>query len=516
MEECPRTSFWLRSVTREKGLVTHLYRKYSSRVEICHTFDIKYLLGVSISLRQVRMKKKIVITSVQPNSAAMEAGIEPGDLLLTVNGQQITDIFDYRFLTTDSNIILEIGKWNGEIWEVEIEKDEYEDPGIEFEDPLISGAKHCTNNCLFCFIDQLPKGMRKTLYFKDDDSRLSFLSGNYVTLTNMRRGELERIVRYRMTPVNVSVHTTDPELRLKMLGNRFAGDVLKKIRILTDGGINVNAQIVLCKGLNDGPELDRTLKDLSALWPGMASISVVPVGLTKWREGLYPLEPFTADEAAQILAQVGQWQKKFLDEYGTRLVYLADELYIKAGVELPLYEEYEDFPQIENGVGLMTQFIYEFKRYLDENGSILDKQWKGRPPRTVSIATGRCAAGYIGQMTQMLEERFDGLKINVYAIENNFFGENVTVTGLLTGRDIADQLGDRTLGGELLISRSMLKSGEELFLDDFTVEELGSVLDIKITVTENDGADFIVKVLGTSCREGESFGETDRCDSWQA
>ena len=201
-----------------------------------------------------------------------------------------------------------------------------------------------------------------------------------MTLTNMRRGELERIVRYRMTPVTVSVHTTDPELRLKMLGNRFAGDVLKKIRILTDGGINVNAQIVLCKGLNDGPELDRTLKDLSALWPGMASISVVPVGLTKWREGLYPLEPFTADEAAQILAQVGQWQKKFLDEYGTRLVYLADELYIKAGVELPLYEEYEDFPQIENGVGLMTQFIYEFKRYLDENGSILDKQWKaGRP-----------------------------------------------------------------------------------------------------------------------------------------
>lgn len=462
------------------------------------------------------MKDKIVISNVQPNSAAMEAGIEPGDLLLTVNGQHITDIFDYRFLTADTDIFLEIGKKNGEIWEIEIEKDEYEDLGIEFEDPLISEAKHCSNKCLFCFIDQLPKGMRKTLYFKDDDSRLSFLSGNYVTLTNMSREELDRIVRYRMTPVNVSVHTTDPELRVKMLGNRFAGDVLEKIRVLTDGGINVNAQIVLCKGLNDGTELDRTLSSLSSLWPGLASISVVPVGLTKWREGLYPLEPFTADEATRVLAQVGQWQKEFLDVYGTRLVYPADEFYIKAGVELPAYEEYEDFPQIENGVGLMAQLIYEFDRHLDENGSTLDRQWKGQASRTVSIATGKCAAGYIGKMARTLEERFYGLKINVYAIENRFFGENVTVTGLLTGCDIAGQLRDRVLGGELLISRSMLKADEELFLDDFTVDELSSVLSLKITVADNNGADFINKVLGTSCREGESFGKTDSCDSWQA
>ncbi|HPP36851.1 MAG TPA: DUF512 domain-containing protein, partial [Clostridiales bacterium] len=346
------------------------------------------------------MKKKIVITNVQPNSAATDAGIEPGDLLLSVNGQHITDIFDYRFLTADSNLLVEIEKKNGDIWEIEIEKDEYEDLGLEFEDPLISEAKHCANKCLFCFIDQLPKGMRETLYFKDDDSRLSFLNGNYVTLTNMKRNELERIVRYRMTPVNVSVHTTNPGLRVKMLGNRFAGDVLDKIRILTDGGINVNAQIVLCRGLNDGPELDRTLSELSALWPGMASISVVPVGLTKWREGLYPLEPFTAAEACEVLAQVGEWQKKFLDEFGTRLVYAADEFYIKAGAELPAYEEYEDFPQIENGVGMMKQFMYEFDDFLDTNGSMLDSRWNGEPPRTGRIATGRCAAGYIEGMAR--------------------------------------------------------------------------------------------------------------------
>lgn len=462
------------------------------------------------------MKKKIVIANVQPNSAAMETGIEPGDILLSVNGRQITDIFDYRFLVADPNIVVEIGKKNGEVWEIEIEKDEYEDLGLEFEDPLITGPKHCNNKCLFCFIDQLPKGMRQTLYFKDDDSRLSFLDGNYVTLTNMKRDELERIVRYRMTPVNVSVHTTDPGLRVKMLGNRFAGDVLEKMKILTDGGINVNAQIVLCKGLNDGAELDRTLNDLSELWPGLASISVVPVGLTKWREGLYPLEPFTADESARVTEQVEQWQRRFLDKFGTRLVYAADELYIKAGIELPSCEEYEEFPQIENGVGMMARFIYEFDSFLGTEGGKLDMLWKRQPDRTVSIATGRCAAGYIGKLARTLENRFDGLKINVYAIENEFFGENVTVTGLLTGRDIACQLRGRPLGSELLVSRTMFKSGEELFLDDCTVDGLSSELGIKITVIDNDGADFITGVLGTTFREGETFGKTDRSDSWQA
>lgn len=442
-------------------------------------------------------KKQIVIKSVEPDSAAMEAGIEPGDFLLSVNGQTITDIFDYRFLATDSKLLVEVEKQNGELWEIEIEKDEYEDLGIDFEDPLISEAKSCTNKCVFCFIDQLPKGMRETVYFKDDDSRLSFLSGNYITLTNMKKQDLERIIRYRMTPVNVSVHTTNPELRKKMLCNRFAGDVLDKIRILVDGGISVNAQIVLCKGLNDGQELDRTLKDLSGLYPGIASISVVPVGLTRWREGLYPLEPFTGRDAEVVMKQVEGWQQVFSKECGTRLVYLADEFYIKAGATLPPYEAYEDFPQIENGVGLMTLLIYEFEEYLKKHARKLEHYWaKTGAARTVSIATGKCAAGYIKQLAQTMEKRYNGLKINVYPIENVFFGENVTVTGLLTGGDIASQLAGKELGCELLLSRSMFKSGEELFLDDVTLDGLRSRLGTDAVITENEGGDLVEKLLG--------------------
>ncbi len=442
-------------------------------------------------------KKPIIIKSIDPGSAAMEAGIEPGDFLLSVNGQAITDIFDYRFLTTDSQLLVEVEKRNGECWEIEIEKDEYEDLGLDFEDPLISEAKSCTNKCVFCFIDQLPKGMRQTVYFKDDDSRLSFLSGNYITLTNMKRQDLERIIRYKMTPVNVSVHTTNPELRKTMLGNRFAGDVLDKIKILTEGGIAVNAQIVLCKGLNDGKELDRTLRELSELYPGVASISVVPVGLTRWREGLYPLEPFTGEDSAAVLEQVEGWQHKLLDKCGTRLVYLADEFYIKAGSELPSYETYEDFPQIENGVGLMTLLIYEFNEYLRRHAKKLDNyRAKTGGNRTVSIATGKCAYSHIKQLAQTLEKRYNGLKIRVYPIENRFFGENVTVTGLLTGGDIASQLAGKELGSELLLSRSMFKSGEELFLDDVTLDELRGRLGTEITVTENEGGDLIEKIFG--------------------
>ncbi|HEX2944667.1 MAG TPA: DUF512 domain-containing protein [Clostridia bacterium] len=442
-------------------------------------------------------KNPIVIKSVEPDSAAMEAGIEPGDFLLSINGQAIADIFDYRFLSTDSQLLVEVEKRNGESWEIEIEKDEYEDLGLDFEDPLISEAKSCTNKCVFCFIDQLPKGMRETVYFKDDDSRLSFLSGNYITLTNMKKQELERIIRYRMTPVNVSVHTTNPELRKKMLGNRFAGDVLGKIGFLTAGGIAVNAQIVLCKGLNDREELDRTINELSALYPGVASISVVPVGLTKWREGLYPLEPFTSEDSAAVLKQVGNWQKSLLKKFDTRLVYLADEFYIKAGESLPPYEEYEDFPQIENGVGLMTLLIYEFEEYLHKHARKLANYWAGKGgDRTVSIATGQCSAMHIKQLAQMLEKRYNGLKIPVYPIDNVFFGENVTVTGLLTGGDIASQLQGKELGSELLLSRSMFKSGEELFLDDVTLDELRSRLGTRITITENEGGDLIEKVLG--------------------
>jgi putative radical SAM enzyme (TIGR03279 family) len=443
------------------------------------------------------MKKEIIIHSIQPGSAAGNAGVEPGDVLLSVNGQTVGDIFDYRFLTSEPHVEMKLKKKNGMLVTLKIDKDQYEDPGIEFEDPLISGVKSCNNKCIFCFIDQLPKGMRDTLYFKDDDSRLSFLSGNYVTLTNMRENELERIVRYKMSPVNVSVHTTNPELRKFILGNRFAGNILEKIGILVKGGIKVNAQIVLLKDINDGTELDRTVDELSALYPGIASISVVPVGLTRWREGLHRLEPFGPGDAADVLEQVESRQKVFLKRYGTRLVYLADEFYIKAGKDLPLCEEYEDFPQFENGVGMMSLLIDEFFEYMKKNTKKMDRH-AGKPgwARNVSIATGKCAFSYIKQLAQVLERRYNNLKVNVYPIENLFFGENVTVTGLLTGGDIYRQLDGLGLGSELLLSRSMLKSGEELFLDDVDVKGLSGRLGTKIAIVENEGGDLIKKILG--------------------
>lgn len=441
--------------------------------------------------------KKIAIKAVQNDSAAHDADIRPGDYLLSVNGQEIEDIFDYRFLTADTDFTVEIEKKNGELWEIDVEKDEYEDFGLEFEDPLISDAKSCSNKCIFCFIDQLPKGMRSTVYFKDDDSRLSFLTGNYVTLTNMKKSDIERVIKYRMTPVNVSVHTTNPELRKFMLGNRFAGDIKEKIKLLIDGGIDINAQIVLCKGINDGLELDRTLNDLSEHCPGVSSISVVPVGLTKWRDGLFELKPFDAEASRKVLEQVGEWQKRFIEKHCTRLVYLADEFYIKAGVELPQCEEYEDFPQIENGVGLMSLLIHEFNEHIRGNDELLEKHFSGmNVERHVSIATGVCSYKYIKELAQELEKRYNNLKVTVFPIKNVFFGENVTVTGLLTGKDMITQLSGQELGSELLISHSMLRSGEDVFLDDITVRELSDKLGTKVTVVENSGEDFINKIAG--------------------
>lgn len=434
--------------------------------------------------------KRIAIKSVLPGSAASDAGLEPGDALLSVNGRKVEDFFDYRFLTTEEEVSLEVEKASGELWDVEIEKDAYEDPGLEFDDPLMDDARSCTNKCIFCFIDQLPKGMRETVYFKDDDSRLSFLTGNYVTLTNMGLKDIDRIIRYRMSPINVSVHTTDPELRKFMLGSRFAGDVLEKIRRLVGGGITVNAQIVLCRDINDGGRLDGTLSELTPLYPGIGSISVVPVGITKWRQGLYALKPFDSVSSGAVVDQVQAWQDRLRSGCGSAVVYLADEFYIMAGRELPQYEAYEDFPQLENGVGMVSLFRREFDGYLGAAGPV----FKG--PRHVSIATGRSAAGYIKAMAGELEKRHKGLKAEVFPINNDFFGENVTVAGLLTGRDIGAQLAGRELGDVLLITRSMLRSGEDVFLDDCTVESLSESLGTKITAVENDGADFIKKVLG--------------------
>lgn len=436
-------------------------------------------------------KNKIKICMVQPGSIAEEAGIEAGDRLLSINEKPIKDIFDYRYYQSFEELLLEVEKPDGEVWEIEVEKDESEDLGIEFEDSLIDGAKSCTNKCIFCFIDQLPKGMRETVYFKDDDSRLSFLTGNYVTLTNIKNEELQRIINYRMSPINVSVHTTNPELRKFMLGNRFAGDVLKKIKMLTDNGIEVNCQIVLCKGINDGAELDRTIGDLAQFAPGIYSVSAVPVGISRHREGLYQLSPFDKESCSKVIEQVHKWQNKLLKENGTRFIYLSDEFYINAEVELPKYREYEGFPQIENGVGMLAAFR---KEATDALKSKKGTNFSGN--RHITIATGRLVKNFIIQLVEEIKSKYAGLEVEVFGIENNYFGPYVTVSGLLTGQDISKQLKGKDLGEELLISRNMLRSGEHVLLDDYTVEQLEEELDIKIRIVETDGGDFVNALIG--------------------
>lgn len=434
--------------------------------------------------------RPIPIKSVLPGSIAEESGLLEGDLILSINGEKISDIFDYRFLITNETLVLEIQKHNEEVWEIEIEKDEYEDLGIEFESLMIDDAKSCKNKCIFCFIDQLPKGMRETLYFKDDDSRLSFFMGNYVTLTNMSFSDIDRIIKYKMSPINVSVHTTNPELRVYMLKNKTSGDVMEKIKRLVDGGITVNSQIVLVREVNDGKELDRTLRELSILYPSLYSISVVPVGLTRFREDLCKLIPFDMESSRKVVKQVEALQREFLSRYGSRIVYLADEFYIMGGIEVPDYCVYEDFPQIENGVGLIAMFIKEFEDYLEQIEFKLEKK------REVAIATGVSSYNYIKEMAETLERKYANLSICVYKIKNRFFGENVTVTGLLTGQDIVEQLFGENIGEELLISESMLRSGEKVLLDDYTVDMLEDKLRTKVTIVENDGKDFIEKTLG--------------------
>ncbi|KNY26053.1 protein of unknown function DUF512 [Pseudobacteroides cellulosolvens ATCC 35603 = DSM 2933] len=437
------------------------------------------------------MKKDtpIIINNVLPGSIAEEAGIEKGDVLLSINGENIEDIFDYRFLISDEELTLEIKKENEEIWEIDIEKFEDEDLGIEFIDDLIDEAKSCSNKCIFCFIDQMPKGMRDSLYFKDDDMRLSFLSGNYVTLTNMDDSHIDRIIKYRMSPINISVHTTNPDLRVFMLKNRFAANVMSKIRKLSVSGITLNCQIVLCRGINDKEELNKSLLDLTKLYPAVNSISVVPVGITKHRDGLCKLMPYDKASSMEVIEQVEKLQENFLKKHGSRVVYLADEFYMMAGKEIPPYEYYEDFPQIENGVGLISTLINEFDQHINHVDFVPEKN------RKVSIVTGVSAYNYISLLSKRLEEKYS-ITVNVYKIINEFFGENVTVTGLLTGRDIVAQLRGRDLGDEVLICKSMLKADTDLLLDDYTLGTLEEALGVKVAPVENSGISFINSVLG--------------------
>ena len=432
--------------------------------------------------------RRIEITSIQENSIAQELGIEAGDFVLSINSQEILDVFDYRFYCADSKILLEIEKKNGERWQLDIEKDEMEDLGLEFANSLLDDEKSCRNKCVFCFIDQLPKGMRKSLYFKDDDARLSFLFGNYITMTNLSEDEIDRIIRYHMSPVNISVHTTNPELRTRMLNNRFAGDVLEKIRKFTSANITVNTQIVVCPGLNDGQELDRTIKDLTDLCPQLHSISVVPVGLTRYREGLPKLKPFDKETANKVIDQVEKWQNKLLNKYNSRVVYLADEIYIMAERDLPPIEAYEDLPQIENGVGMVTSFLYETEEALKD---LEETDLYGIGEKTVSIATGVSFYDHFKKITSLIEKAVKGLKIKVYKVENTFFGKGVTVTGLLTGCDLIRELSGKALGEKLLLSKNMFKSGTKVLLDDVSAHEIEEKLGVKIQIVDTNGQAFI-------------------------
>lgn len=445
--------------------------------------------------------KEPIITKVLPDSIAEELGIQPGDQLVAMNGEAVVDIFDYRFHAADSELTLRVRKPDGQEWVFDVEKDEEEDPGLIFESPLIEAERGCTNNCVFCFIDQLPKGMRETLYFKDDDARLSFLYGNYITMTNMKDEELDRIIRYRMSPINVSVHTTNPALREKMLGNRFAGNILTRVQRLVDAGIVVNAQIVLCRGWNDGLELERTLAELTALAPVLHSVSVVPIGLTRYREGLPQMKPFDRVAAREVLAVVKRWQETALQRVETRTVYAADEFYLLAGADIPPAAEYEDFPQIENGVGMLASFHEEFLDALadrrDEGTLRVERLENTVVPRRVSLATGTSAAPELRLLCSTLMNALPGqLDVRVFPCENRFFGGQVNVTGLLTGRDLLSQLEGMSLGEVLLLPRCMFRAGTETMLDDMERAELSEALGIPVLIVDTHGEALVTALLG--------------------
>lgn len=433
-------------------------------------------------------KADTTVKYVEPFSIAEEAGIEPGDKLLMINGHEFHDILEYRYLISEYEITLDVEKKDGSVEIITIESD-YEDLGIEFSEGLIDKAQSCTNKCIFCFIDQLPKGMRETVYFKDDDTRLSFLQGNYVTLTNMSDEEIDRLIKMRVSPINVSVHTTNPELRRRMLNNRFAGKCFDIMKRFKDNGIYMNCQIVLCPGINDKDELNRTLCDLASLYPNVNSISVVPVGLTAYREGLYPLTPFNAKSSLETIAQVEDIQREFLEKFGTRLVYLSDEFYVNAGKDIPYADAYEGFPQIENGVGLMASMQEEFDSAIK---LVPDKTYH----RTVAMATGEIAYDFIRKLADRIEAAAKGVKIDVYAVKNNFFGGGVTVSGLVTGGDIIEQLKDKPKADILTIPHSMLRDEDNIFLDDTTVAEVEEALGMEVVPIINDGYEFIEKILG--------------------
>ena len=454
--------------------------------------EVKYREGHGKSV----MKKNLhIVKDIVKDSIAEEMNIEAGDCVLKINDKEIEDIFDYQYLCEDCNLDVLIRKTSGEEWLLEIEKDEDEDLGIVFENGLMDEYRSCSNKCIFCFIDQMPKGMRETLYFKDDDARLSFLQGNYITLTNMSQHDVNRIVEYRLSPINISFQTTNPELRCKMLNNRFAGEALQKVKYFYDAGIEMNGQIVLCKDVNDGAELERTLKDLYEYLPHLKSVSIVPVGLSKYREGLYPLQPFFKEDAQALIKTVMKWQKKAYQEYGLHFVHASDEWYILAGQDMPEEDTYDGYLQLENGVGMIRLMETEFEEEL----AYQKRVFKGRETEinteTISMITGMLAYPYIKKFAERFMDAFPMKHIRIYPITNYFFGERITVTGLLTGQDIIAQCHGKELGDRVILPENILRSGEEVLLDDTTLTDLKKALQVPIDIVKSSGCDFVSSLL---------------------
>ncbi len=433
-------------------------------------------------------KTDTTILDVEQGSLAERAGIIGGDVLLSVNGHEIHDILEYKFLTAEYEVCLLIEKQDGTVEEITIEND-YEDIGLIFKEDLLSAPESCRNKCIFCFIDQLPKGMRETVYFKDDDTRLSFLQGNYVTLTNIDDEALDRLIALRVSPINISVHTTNPELREFMLCNRFAGNVFERMKKLAENGISMNCQIVLCPGINDKEELDRSLRDMASIGDYVQSISVVPVGLTAYREGLFELSTYDHEGSLLVIKQVEALQKEFLQKLGTRLVYLSDEFYINAGVKIPCAEDYEGFPQIENGVGLVASMDEEIK-------SALRLIKPKKRDRRITVATGEIAYSFIRESCDLIENAAPGVKVNVIPVKNSFFGGKVSVTGLVCGKDLINALNSAEKTEYAMISSAMLRGDDGIFLDDVTLSAAEEKTGMKIIPTDNDGFTFVENVLG--------------------
>ncbi len=428
------------------------------------------------------------ITEIE-KSSPLFGKISEGDSLVSVNGNEIIDVLDYKFHTYDSELSLVFANSNGENYTVDISKTDGEDLGISFETYLMDSAKSCSNRCVFCFIDQLPKGMRKTLYFKDDDARLSFLTGNYITLTNLTENEISRICKLHISPVNISVHATDPELRKTLLGNPKAGNVLENMKRLADAGITMNCQIVCCPNLNDGEALKQSLTDLKALFPAVNSVSVVPLGMTKFRENLTKLTPFDKISASNVLDIVEDFASRCREEHGSGIFFCADEFYLKAERKLPDFDTYEDFPQLENGVGMLSIFEREF---LDELSFTEPDEGT---EKKFSVATGTAAEKFIINLLMTAKEKCDKINVDVYAIENEFFGKSINVSGLITGADILKQLSGKNLGDALLIPQNMLRQGENVFLDDMTTDELSEKLGVPVIATMQDGGVFLQNIL---------------------